>query len=286
MNQTSQRRVAVVTDSTAYIPQELVDAHDIHVVPLHLMMGENTWLDGVEIDPPAFYEKLRVSPDFPSTSQPNVAAFQELFLELSKDHEGIVAVLISSELSGTVASATGAAANLPDLAIEVIDSQATAMMLGFPVLEAAKVAAAGGDLQAVTDRAKEIAAKSHIYFVVDTLEYLHRGGRIGGAAKLLGSALNLKPILELSDGKVTPVTKVRTQRKALAKTYDLLREQIAEGDKVHMSVLNVAALEAAERFRDELVARFDPVEITMTEASPAIGAHVGPGTVGVSFYVE
>ncbi len=286
MNQTSQRRIAVVTDSTAYIPQELVDAHDIHVVPLHLMMGDNTWLDGVEIDPPTFYEKLRVSPDFPSTSQPNVAAFQELFLELSKDHEGIVAILISSELSGTVASATGAAANLPDLAIEVVDSLGAAMMLGFPVLEAAKVAAAGGDLQAVTDRAKEIAAKSHIYFVVDTLEYLHRGGRIGGAAKLLGSALNLKPILELSDGKVTPVTKVRTQRKALAKTYDLLGEQIAKGDKVHMSVLNVAAPEAAERFRDELVARFDPVEIIMTEASPAIGAHVGPGTVGVSFYVE
>ena len=286
MNQTSQRRIAVVTDSTAYIPQELVDAHDIHVVPLHLMMGNNTWLDGVEIDPPTFYEKLRVSPDFPSTSQPNVAAFQELFLELSKDHEGIVAILISSELSGTVASATGAAANLPDLAIEVVDSLAAAMMLGFPVLEAAKVAAAGGDLQAVTDRAKEIAAKSHIYFVVDTLEYLHRGGRIGGAAKFLGSALNLKPILELSDGKVTPVTKVRTQRKALAKTYDLLGEQIAKGDKVHMSVLNVAAPEAAERFRDELMARFDPVEIIMTEASPAIGAHVGPGTVGVSFYVE
>ena len=286
MNQTSQRRIAVVTDSTAYIPQELVDAHDIHVVPLHLMMGNNTWLDGVEIDPPTFYEKLRVSPDFPSTSQPNVAAFQELFLELSKDHEGIVAILISSELSGTVASATGAAANLPDIAIEVVDSLATAMMLGFSALEAAKVAAAGGDLQAVTDRAKEIAAKSHIYFVVDTLEYLHRGGRIGGAARFLGSALNLKPILELSDGKVTPVTKVRTQRKALAKTYDLLGEQIAKGDKVHMSVLNVAAPEAAERFRDELMARFDPVEIIMTEASPAIGAHVGPGTVGVSFYVE
>lgn len=286
MTPASQRRIAVVTDSTAYIPQELVDVHDIRVIPLHLMMGKNTWLDGVEIDPPTFYEKLRVSPDFPSTSQPSVGAFQELFLELSKEHEGICAILISSDLSGTVASAIGAEALLPDVAIEIVDSRASAMMLGFPVLEAAKVAAAGGDLQAVTNRAKEIAAKSHVYFVVDTLEYLHRGGRIGGASKLLGSALNLKPILRLADGKVTPVTKVRTQRKALAKLYELLREQIPEGSKVHMSVLNVAAREVAEHFKGELVARFNPVEISMTEASPAIGAHVGPGTVGVSFWVE
>ena len=194
MPQLSQKRVAIVTDSTAYIPTDLVEAYDIHVVPLHLMMGENSWLDGVEIDPPTFYELLRTSPDFPTTSQPNVTTFQDLFVKLSSTACGIVAILISSELSGTVDSALGAAANLPDIAIEVIDSRASAMMLGFPVIEAAKVAAAGGDIQAVADRARTVAEKSHIYFVVDTLEYLHRGGRIGGAAKLLGSALNLSLI--------------------------------------------------------------------------------------------
>jgi DegV family protein with EDD domain len=286
MTQTEPRRVAIVTDSTAYIPTELVGEYDIHVVPLHLMMGGNTWLDGVEIDPPTFYEKLRTSPDFPTTSQPNVATFQELFVELAKDAEGIVAILISGELSGTVDSALGAKANLPDVDIEVIDSRATAMMLGFPALEAAKVAKAGGDLQAVADRAREVAGKSNILFVVDTLEYLHRGGRIGGAAKFLGSALNLKPILGLQNGVVTSLTKVRTRRKALEKLYELLGQQIGEGDAVHMSVLNVAALEEAARVRDELIARFNPVEISITEASPVIGAHVGPGTVGVSFFVE
>jgi DegV family protein with EDD domain len=282
----SNRRVAIVTDSTAYIPPDLVEAYDIHVVPLHLMMGGKTWLDGVEIDPPAFYELLRTSSDFPTTSQPNVATFQELFVQLSRTAESIVAILISSELSGTVDSAWGAAANLPDIDIEVIDSRGTSMMLGFPVLEAAKVAAAGGDRQAVADRAREVAAKSNILFVVDTLEYLHRGGRIGGAAKFLGSALNLKPILALRDGFVTSIAKVRTKRKALAKVYELLAEQIGDGADVHMSVLQVAAPEEAERFKDELTVRFNPVVISITEASPVIGAHAGPGTVGVSFFVE
>ena len=139
---------------------------------------------------------------------------QELFAKLSETAEAILAILISSDLSGTVDSALGAAANLPDLDIEVIDSRATSMMLGFPVLEAAKVADAGGSLEEVAARAREVATKSNIYFVVDTLEYLHRGGRIGGAAKLLGSALNLKPILALRGGFVTSIAKVRTRRKA------------------------------------------------------------------------
>ena len=282
----TDRHVAIVTDSTAYIPPELVEKYDIHVVPLHLMMGTETWLDGVEIDPPAFYELLRTSADFPTTSQPNVATFQELFVKLSESAKAIAAILISSDLSGTVDSVLGAAANLPDLDIEVIDSRATSMMLGFPVLEAAKVAAAGGDLQAVAARAREVASKSNIYFVVDTLEYLHRGGRIGGAAKFLGSALNLKPILALRDGFVTSIAKVRTRRKALTKVYELLAEQVEAGAAVHMSVLQVAAPQEAERFKDELVARFNPVEISITEASPVIGAHAGPGTVGVSFFVE
>jgi len=286
MNQTTQRRVAVVTDSTAYLPPELVDTYDIHVVPLYLMMGDNTWLDGVDIDPSTFYKLLRTSSDFPTTSQPNVATFQDLFTKLSPEVEGIVAVLISSELSGTVDSALGAMANRPDIPIEVIDSRGASMMLGFPVLVAARAAAAGGDLQAVAEAARASLEKTHIYFIVDTLEYLHRGGRIGGAAKLLGSALNLKPILELRDGVVKPVTKVRTQRKALQKVYTLLEDQISEGDRVHIAVLDVVAHEAAARFKEQLEARFHPVEIMITDVSPAIGAHVGPGTVGAAFYVE
>jgi DegV family protein with EDD domain len=286
MSQTAKRRVAVVTDSTAYLPPELVQKYDIHVVPQILMLDGKTWRDGVDIDPPAFYELLRSSRNFPTTSQASRVDFQNLFTELSPQVEGIAAILISTEVSGTIDSARAAVEDLPDVPIEILDSRGTSMKLGFPVLAAARVAAAGGDLPAVIEAARTLIPKIRLYFVVDTLEYLHRGGRIGGASKLLGSALNLKPILEFWDGTVQPVAKIRTRRKALDKVYDLVEEQLAGKDNVHMAVLDVASPEEAAEFIEQLTARFQPVEMLKVECSPVIGAHAGPGTVGVAFYAE
>lgn len=286
MSEQNPARVAVVTDSTAYLPPELVEEFDIRVVPLTLILGDRSWRDNVDIDPPAFYDLLEESPCFPTTSQPNVATFQELFSQLARSYQGIVTIVISDELSGTMDSAVTAAANLPDVPIRVIDSRGTSMMLGFTVLAAARAAAAGGDLAAVAAAAEELVGKTHVYFVVDTLEYLHRGGRIGAAAKLLGSALNLKPILEIRDGIVKPVTKVRTRGKAVSKLFEILGEQLGEGARVHMAVINVAATAEAQALKVELEERFHPVEIMSTEVSPVIGAHAGPGTVGVAFYAE
>lgn len=286
MSQTAKRRVAVVTDSTAYLPPELVQKYDIHVVPQILMLDGKTWRDGVDIDPPAFYELLRSSRNFPTTSQASRVDFQNLFTELSPQVEGIAAILISTEVSGTIDSARAAVEDLPDVPIEILDSRGTSMKLGFPVLAAARVAAAGGDLPAVIEAARTLIPKIRLYFVVDTLEYLHRGGRIGGASKLLGSALNLKPILEFWDGTVQPVAKIRTRRKALDKVYDLVEEQLAGKDNVHMAVLDVASPEEAAEFMEQLTARFRPVEMLKVDCSPVIGAHAGPGTVGVAFYAE
>lgn len=286
MNQKTPRKIAIVTDSTAYMPRHLLEEHDIHVVPVVLVMDGKAWRDGVDIEPPAFYELLRTSSEFPTTSQPNAAAFEQLFVELAKVAEGILTLVVTSKLSGTYDSAMAAAANLPDIPIEVIDSQGVSMMMGFPLIAAAKAADAGGDLQTVADAARALLGKTHLYFVVDTLEYLRRGGRIGAAAWLLGSALNLKPILTFKDGVIVPLTKVRTRKKAMEMLYSLLDEQLTETDKVHMAVINVAAPEEAAELRDRLVERFHPVEMVETECSPAIGAHGGPGTVGVVFYVE
>jgi DegV family protein with EDD domain len=286
MDPEMHQRVAVVTDSTADLPREIVETHRIHVVPQILIMGDRTWLDGVDIDPPAFYELLKASPHFPSTSQPSVTSFRDLFVELSTGSDGIAAILVANELSGTVNSALTAVQNLPDLPIEIIDSRAVSMMLGFVVLGAARAAAAGGDLQTVASAARALIDKVHVYFVVDTLEYLHRGGRIGGATKLFGSALNLKPLLEIKDGTVCPVAKIRSRRKALDRVYYLLDEQFASGDRVHLSVLHVAAPDEAAEFREQLVSRFDPVEMIETECGPVVGTHAGPGTVGVAYYVE
>lgn len=282
----AKRRVAVVTDSSAYLPPELVEEHGIHVVPVTLTMGDKTWRDGVDIDPPTFYELLRTSPDFPTTSQPNVGVFLELFIRLSQEVEGIVAVLITSKLSGTVASAQAAAAELPDIPIEIVDSLSVSMGLGFPVLAAARAAAEGADLKAVADTARKMVEKTGLYILVGTLEYLRRGGRISGAAWLLGSALNLKPILEFREGILEPVAKVRTRSKALRKLYQLLEEQVSGGERVHMAVLNAAAVEEAAVVKAEVQERFKPVELLEALVSPAIGVHAGPGTVGVAFYVE
>jgi DegV family protein with EDD domain len=282
----AHHRVAVVTDSGAYIPPELVDRYAIHVVPVYLIMGDRSWRDGVDIDPPAFYELLRTSPDFPKTSQPNVTDFRDLFIRLADQVEGIVAVLLTSKLSGTVGSATAAAAELPHLAIEIIDSEGVSMAEGYPVLAAARAAAEGGDLATVAAAARSFIGKTHLYFVLGTLEYLHRGGRIGTVSKLIGSALDLKPVLEFRDGMIEAAARVRTRGKALEKVYELVAEKISPGDRVHMSIINVAAPEEAAQFGAELIARFQPVEVMEVECSPAIGAHAGPGTVGVAFYVE
>jgi DegV family protein with EDD domain len=282
----TDRRIAVVTDSTADIPRELVEQYAIHVVPQILIMGDKTWRDGVDIDSPTFYELLRTSPHFPATSQPSVVSFQELFAELAKEAEGIVAVLVSNELSGTLNSALMAAANLPDIPIEIIDTRSVSMGLGFIVLAAAHAAAAGADLRTVADVVRSLIGKVQVYFVVDTLEYLHRGGRIGMAARLFGTALNLKPVLTVRDGLVQPVSKVRTRRKALEAVQQALEEQLAEGERVHMSVLHVAAPEESAGFATQLEARFHPVEMIRAECGPVVGTHAGPGTVGVAFYAE
>ena len=281
-----QRRIAIVTDSTCDIPRELVEEYNIHVVPQILIMGDKTWLDGVDIDSPTFYELLRTSPDFPASSQPHVTSFQDLFVELDKEADGIAAILVSDELSGTINSAQVAAANLPEIAIEIIDSRAVSLQLGFIVLAAAQAAAAGADLPAVVAAAREMMAKVHIFFLVDTLEYLHRGGRIGAAARIFGTALNLKPVLEIRDGIVQPVTRVRTRRKALDKVLDLVEEQLAGAQGAHMAVLHIAAPEEAARFAEKLQERFHPVEIIHGECGPVIGTHAGPGTVGVAFYTD
>ncbi|MBN1315374.1 MAG: DegV family protein [Anaerolineales bacterium] len=286
MSKENEQRIAVVTDSTAYLPPALIAENAIKVVPLYLMLGGQTWLDGVEIDPPAFYKLLESSHDFPTTSQPNVATFQEVFTELAQTSAGIVAILISDELSGTIDSAVSAAASLPDIPIEIIDSRTTSMTLGFSALAAARAAAGGGNIEQVVQAARSVIENSHLYFVVDTLEYLHRGGRIGGAAKLLGSALNLKPILQVRDGMVKAVTKVRTRKKAISRLHELLEGHFSENDKLHLAVINVAARDEANILMEELKSLYHPVEIFVTEVSPVIGAHVGPGTVGVAIYVE
>jgi DegV family protein with EDD domain len=280
----SDQRIAVVTDSTAYIPKEALGEFDIPAIPLWLIWGDDRFRDGVDIDPPTFYGRLPGSKVFPTTSQPSAGEFVEFFQQAGQGAGSVVAVLISSKLSGTVASALAAKADLPGMDIHIVDSLSTSMELGFGVLQAARAAASGKPVGEVVAAAEAVRATGSIMFVVDTLEFLHRGGRIGGAKRLLGTALNLKPLLSVEDGRIEALASVRTKRKAVAKMLDIAEERLGGKEMAEAAVLDVNCPEEGRSVADMVKERFGLPVVYRTKVSPVIGAHVGPGTVGVCFY--
>ncbi len=278
--------IAFITDSTAYIPADLVAKYDIRVAPQILIWGEEQLLDGVDITPSQFYARLKTSTVNPTTSQVAVVTFKEMLEPLVAAGRPVIMQLLSDKLSKTLQSAAMARDMLPGSRIEIIDSEATAMALGFQVLAAARAAEAGKSFEEVVAVANQARQKTGVLFVVDTLEYLHRGGRIGGASKLLGSALNLKPLLELRDGRIEPIEKVRTKAKATARMLDVLEERLAGRTPVRLSSIHAAAEAEAREVLEAAKKRFHPIEALMADASPVVGTHAGPGTVGVAYSVE
>lgn len=277
------QKVAIVTDSTATIPKELVEEYNISVVPQVLIWSGETLQDGIDITPGEFYTRLRNAKVMPSTSQATPASFLEIFKRLLEEDCEILAVLISEKLSGTIASAVQAREMLMGVTIEIIDSQTAAMAMGFQVLEAAKAAKEGANLaecKAIAEKARE---HTGVIFAVDTLEFLHRGGRIGGGARFLGTALNLKPILEIMGGKVEAVDRVRTRKKSLDRVVDLICERTANRDPVHLASLHANAPEDAKYLLEQADSKLRAKQTLFTEVSPVVGAHAGPGTVGLAF---
>lgn len=278
--------IAFVTDSTAYIPADLVAKYDIRVAPQVLIWGEEQLLDGVDITPSQFYDRLKNSNVNPTTSQVAVVKFKEILEPLVAAGRPVVMQLVSDKLSKTLQSAAMARDMLPAARIEIIDSEATAMALGFQVLAAARAAAEGKSFEDVVAIAKKARELTGVLFVVDTLEYLHRGGRIGGASKLFGSALNIKPLLELRGGRIEPIEKVRTKAKATARLLDVLEERLAGRRPVRLSSIHAAAAEEARALLEQAKKRFQPIEALSADASPVVGTHAGPGTVGLAYSVE
>lgn len=276
-------KVAVVTDSTGYIPKDLIGQYNIPVAPLVVIWGDETLRDDIDIKPVQFYERLKTAKVMPSTSQPPVPEFTEIFERLHNEGYEILAILISNPLSGTIASAQQARKELPDATIEVFDSQSTAMAMGFQVLAAARAAADGASLEACLATAEKVRANSGVLFAVDTLEFLHRGGRIGGASRYLGTALQLKPLLTLEDGKIEALERVRTKRKAQSRLSDIVVERLEGKPNIRLATLHANAAEEANALLEKTSERLDVVEKVHSEVSPVIGTHVGPGTVGLAY---
>lgn len=282
----AKAKIAVVTDSTAYIPDDLLNKYDIHVIPLNVNWDDISFLDNVDISPEEFYDKLQTESQLPTTSQPSAGAFKSLFLKLAEDHEGVVAILISSDLSGTIASAIAAKDMVVDFPIEIVDSRLTTMGLGFLVLKAAQVAQSGGGITEVAEAARSMIGKIRVLFVVDTLEYLHKGGRIGGAKRLLGSLLSMKPLLELVDGKIDSLDSVRTKKKAVQTMLSIFEEDAKGKQDIYLTIFHGVAEGDAEQLKENVLETYNPSTLIMSKLSPVLGVHTGPGTLGIAYYFE
>ena len=279
-------KVAIVTDSSPYIPKEIIEENHIHVVPLTVIWGEENFYDGVDISPVEFYNRLEKAKVMPSTSQPSVADFEVLFRKLHLEGYDILAILISEDLSGTISSATQAKKLLPDAKIEIVNSETLAMALGFQVLAAARAANQGASLEECKRLAEENKNRCGVIFVVDTLEFLHRGGRIGTAKRFMGTLLNVKPILSIEGGKIIPLDSVRTQKKALMAIIDIIDERTRGHKNIRLSSLHANDPETAQFILDEALKRIPTVEQVFSEVSPMIGTHTGPGAVGLAYIYE
>jgi DegV family protein with EDD domain len=279
-------RIALVTDSTAYIPPDLIQKYDIHVAPQLSIWGETTYEDGIDIQPAEFYERLKSAKELPTTSQATVAYFVKIFEPLVAEGRPILAILISDLLSGTLQSAMQAKEMFPDATIELVNSKSAAMELGFQVLAAARAIEAGKPFDEVVAIAENAKEHTGVYFVVDTLEFLHKGGRIGGAQRLIGTALSMKPLLSVIDGRIESVESVRTKKKAFARLLEVIQEETQGKTNIRLATVHAAAEADAESLLEEASKRLDPVEKLVSEVSPAVGTHVGPGTVGIAYSTD
>jgi len=277
------RKVAVVTDSTAYIPLELQKQYFIHTLPQVLIWGEKSYEDGVDIQPSEFYTRLKNSKTMPSSSQPTLKSIDQTFHDLNKQGYAILAILISTKLSGTVDMAEKVKDTMPQAKIEVFNSKSTAMALGFQALAAARAANNGADLAECLKVAQKARENSGVVFAVDTLEFLQRGGRIGGGSRFLGTALNIKPILEVRDGRVEPLERVRTRKKSLARILDIVKERTAGKSPIRIAIVHANAYDEASELLKNASLVLNATEAILSDVSPVVGTHAGPGTIGLAY---
>jgi len=274
--------VRIVTDSTADLTPEQQRAATITVVPLNVHFGDQVFRDHVDLTTDEFFRRLKASSQLPRTSQPSVGAFEEAYRKLLEGGDEIVSVHLSSKVSGTFNSALMAAQSVGDGKIDVVDSLSTSMALGFMALEAANLARAGRDRQTVAECLRGLVAKARVICVVDTLTYLERGGRIGKARALLGSLLNVKPILQLKDGEVVPLGRARGRPQALNRLVELLER---DGKVSRLAIMHGAARADAEQLRERVASTYPGVDIQLTEIGAVLGTHTGPGVIGFTYLV-
>ena len=269
-------RFRVVTDSTSDVPPEWCERYAIEVVPLRVLFGNESFRDGVDLTTDQFFSRLRQADRLPTTSAPSPGDFAEVYRRLSRECDGVVSIHISGELSGTVEAARVGAAAVEGFPVHVVDSRCLTICVAY----LCRAAAEAETLEEAARRVEERVPKQRILALLDTLKYLEMGGRIGRAQALLGSMLDVKPILGVADGRVAPLDRVRTRAKAIPRLLERLREDLPVE---RLAVMHAQAPEDAERMRARLAADLTDVEVEVGEIGAVLGTHVGPGAVGLTY---
>jgi DegV family protein with EDD domain len=276
-------KTAVVTDSTAYIPKELRERLNIHMIPLSVIFGNESLREEIDLTAGEFYEKVKDS-ELPTTSQPPIGQFVELFETLSKEYDAVISVHLSSGISGTYQGATTASSMVEGIQVYPFDSETACMVQGFYALEAAALAGQGKSADEIIARLNEMKETMCAYFIVDDLSHLQRGGRLSNAQAFIGSLLQVKPLLHFVDKKIEPYEKVRTKKRALNRVSDLLGEDAAGGGNYRAAIIHANREEEAKEWKAELEEKYPNVEFSISYFGPVIGTHLGEGSFGMGWY--
>lgn len=277
--------IRFVADSTADLAPHYAEAHRVITVPLKVIFGDEVLVDGVDIDAKGFYDRMRSAARNPTTSQPSPAEFEAAFRDAAADGSSVVCTTISAEMSGTYGAAMTARESLPDLDVHVVDTRSVSVGHSGVLRAAIDCAESGGSLQDVLSTIEEVMRRQRTIFTVETLEYLRRGGRIGGARALLGSVLNIKPVLQILDGRIEPFDRVRTSARALDRMCDEVISATGEAGRPARVVLGHGdKLEECRMLARRLAPHCDG-EPEVIDIGPIVGSHAGPGTLGLSFYL-
>lgn len=277
--------VKIVADTTSGLPREILRELGIALIPQIVVFGEDSYRDDTELDTAAFLQKLKASATLPKTAAPPPGLYHPIFEQAQRDGDDVVVVAPSSKVSGTVRSAETAAMDFPNLKVAVVDTQTIAGNLASLVLQANEWAQAGANVETIVSRLNEWIPRGRIYFLVDTLEYLQKGGRIGGAKALLGEILQFKPILCLKDGEVAPFEQQRTKRRALARLMEIVEENCPKSADARLTIMQADATAEADSLAVELKSRLNLASIPIYELPPAIVTHGGPGALAIGFFV-
>ncbi len=280
--------VGILTDTTASIPGELAGRLGIEIVPYYIHRGLETLRDMMDVKPGEFAEWLKGASRLPTTSNPSPGDYLMGLRHLAERMKEIVVLAMTSKGSGAYQSCLAAVdmfrGQAPEVQVEVVDTLQVGMVQGWAAVESARTALAGLSFDEVIHRAREVAQKGMMIQTADTLRYLYLGGRIGKAKHLVASLLNIKPLIGMQDGIIVALGTARSRRKAYHRMVELMQQHVGEGARIKIAFTHVAALEHLERLRPLVTARFDCVETIVTDLSPALAVHSGPGTVGVNFF--